>query len=48
LQGTLLFLGLLILLWVPLIAFSSGNPTYQASDPFLNDDPTKPSQSELV
>lgn len=29
LQGTLLFLGLLLLLWVPLIAFSSGNPTYQ-------------------
>ena len=28
-QGTLLFLGLLLLLWVPLIAFSSGNPTYQ-------------------
>ena len=27
-QGTLLFAGLLLLLWVPLIAFSSGNPTY--------------------
>ena len=29
LQGTLLFVGLLILLWVPLLVFSSGNPTYQ-------------------
>ena len=29
-QGTLLFLGLLLLLWVPLLIFSSGNPTYQA------------------
>ncbi|KAA6417866.1 MAG: hypothetical protein FRX49_12164, partial [Trebouxia sp. A1-2] len=28
-QGTLLFLGLLVLLWVPLIVFSSGNPTYR-------------------
>ena len=28
-QGTLLFLGLLLLLWVPLLIFSSGNPTYQ-------------------
>lgn len=28
-QGTLLFLGLLVLLWVPLLVFSSGNPTYQ-------------------
>lgn len=28
-QGTLLFLGLLVLLWVPLIVFSSGNPTYK-------------------
>lgn len=28
-QGTLLFAVLLILLWVPLLAFSSGNPTYQ-------------------
>ncbi len=31
LQGTLLFLGLLLLLWVPLLVFSSGNPTYQVS-----------------
>ena len=30
-QGTLLFLGLLLLLWVPLLVFSSGNPTYQVS-----------------
>lgn len=30
-QGTLLFLGLLLLLWVPLLIFSSGNPTYQVS-----------------
>ena len=30
-QGTLLFLGLLVLLWVPLIVFSSGNPTYRVS-----------------
>lgn len=28
-QGTLLFVGLLLLLWVPLLVFSSGNPTYQ-------------------
>ena len=28
LQGTLLFVGLLLLLWVPLLAFSSGAPTY--------------------
>lgn len=28
LQGTLLFVGLLLLLWVPLLVFSSGNPTY--------------------
>lgn len=28
-QGTLLFSALLLLLWVPLLAFSSGNPTYQ-------------------
>lgn len=32
-QGTLLFLGLLLLLWVPLLVFSSGNPTYQVSFP---------------
>ena len=31
-QGTLLFFALLLLLWVPLIAFSSGNPTYQVPD----------------
>ncbi len=30
-QGTLLFLGLLLLLWVPLLVFSSGNPTYQVT-----------------
>ena len=36
-QGTLLFLGLLLLLWVPLLIFSSGNPTYQAS-PLLHCD----------
>ena len=30
-QGTLLFLGLLLLLWVPLLIFSSGNPTYQVA-----------------
>jgi Piezo non-specific cation channel, R-Ras-binding domain len=28
-QGTLLFVGLLLLLWVPLLMFSQGNPTYQ-------------------
>ena len=28
LQGALLFVGLLLLLWVPLLVFSSGNPTY--------------------
>ena len=28
-QGALLFLLLLVLLWVPLLVFSSGNPTYQ-------------------
>ena len=28
LQGTLLFAGLLLLLWVPLLLFSSGAPTY--------------------
>lgn len=27
--GALLFVGLLLLLWVPLLVFSSGNPTYQ-------------------
>ncbi len=31
-QGTLLFTALLLLLWVPLIMFSSGNPTYQVPD----------------
>ncbi|CAL8464921.1 g4456 [Coccomyxa elongata] len=31
-QGTLLFLGLLLLLWVPLLVFSSGNPTYQVPE----------------
>lgn len=31
LQGALLFLALLVLLWVPLIVFSSGNPTYQVT-----------------
>ncbi|KAK9824077.1 hypothetical protein WJX72_007565 [[Myrmecia] bisecta] len=31
-QGTLLFLGLLLLLWVPLLIFSSGNPTYQVPE----------------
>jgi hypothetical protein len=30
-QGTLLFFLLLLLLWVPLLVFSSGNPTYQVS-----------------
>lgn len=34
-QGTLLFLGLLLLLWVPLLVFSSGNPTYQVSNLLL-------------
>lgn len=29
-QGALLFSLLLVLLWVPLLVFSSGNPTYQA------------------
>jgi hypothetical protein len=29
LSGTLLFVGLLLLLWVPLLVFSTGNPTYQ-------------------
>lgn len=28
-SGTLLFVGLLLLLWVPLLVFSTGNPTYQ-------------------
>ena len=28
-QGGLLFFGLLVLLWVPLIIFSTGNPSYQ-------------------
>lgn len=28
-QGTLLFSALLILIWVPLLVFSTGNPTYQ-------------------
>lgn len=28
-QGTLLFAALIVLLWVPLLLFSSGNPTYQ-------------------
>ena len=28
-QGTLLFVGLLVLLWVPLLVFSTGNPTYR-------------------
>lgn len=31
-QGTLLFAGLLVLLWVPLLVFSTGNPTYQVPD----------------
>eukprot|EP00884_Botryococcus_braunii_P000422 jgi/Botrbrau1/10380/Bobra.146_2s0018.1 len=31
-QGALLFLALLVLLWVPLIVFSSGNPTYQVPE----------------
>jgi hypothetical protein len=30
-QGTLLFFLLLLLLWVPLLVFSSGNPTYQVT-----------------
>lgn len=34
-QGTLFFLGLVILLWVPLLIFSSGNPTYQVRLPSL-------------
>ncbi|KAK9863698.1 hypothetical protein WJX84_001768 [Apatococcus fuscideae] len=29
LQGGLLFLGLLLVLWAPLIVFSTGNPSYQ-------------------
>lgn len=28
-QGGLLFLGLLLVLWAPLIVFSTGNPSYQ-------------------
>ncbi len=36
-QGTLLFLGLLLLLWVPLLIFSSGNPTYQVRPALLLD-----------
>ena len=31
-QGTLLFAVLLVLLWVPLLVFSTGNPTYQVPD----------------
>ena len=47
-QGTLLFLGLLLLLWVPLLIFSSGNPTYQVSANAANVPPSHACESPAV